>query len=127
MREEVLASAEAQDMLTRCYELLDLEDIDIFWENPQAQLDAVFRPGLDIPFSPIVSTIWRWAEYHPKTLLCWMERTRTTPLFERPTETPRLLRSRPFGRRNESVSEFVMALTVNKFIVCVRVILFTIK
>ena len=50
MREEVLASAGAQDMDNNGYELPDLEDIE-FWENPEVELDAVFRPRIDTPFS----------------------------------------------------------------------------
>ena len=31
----------------------------------------------------------------------------TTPVFERPTEPPRLLRSRAFGARKENVPDYV--------------------
>ena len=51
-REKVLASAGAQDMNTSGNELSDLEEIDFFWENPQVELNAVFRPGTETPFSP---------------------------------------------------------------------------
>ena len=50
MKEEVLASAGAQDMITSKYELSDLEGIEFFWENPELELDAVFRPGTDTLF-----------------------------------------------------------------------------
>ena len=42
MREEVPASAGAQDMDTSGYELSDLEDIELFCENLQVELDAAF-------------------------------------------------------------------------------------
>ena len=52
LREKVLANAGAQDMDNSGYELADLEDIEFFWENPQVELDSVFRPGVDTPFPP---------------------------------------------------------------------------
>ena len=30
----------------------DLEYIEIHWEDPDLNMDAVFRPDIDIPFSP---------------------------------------------------------------------------
>ena len=50
MREEVLTSVGAQDLDTSSYQVSDLEDIEFNWEN--SELDAVFRPGIDTPFSP---------------------------------------------------------------------------
>ena len=34
------------------YELSNLYDIDFLWENVQLEVDAVFRSGIDILFSP---------------------------------------------------------------------------
>ena len=50
MRDEVLSSVGAQDMDTSSYQVSDLEDIELNWED--SELDAVFRPGIDTPFSP---------------------------------------------------------------------------
>ena len=50
MRDEVLSSVGAQDLDTSSYQVSDLEDIEFNWEN--SELDAVFRPGIDTPFSP---------------------------------------------------------------------------
>ena len=50
MREEVLSSVGAQDLDTSSYQLSDLKDIEFNREIPQ--LDSVFRPGIDTPFSP---------------------------------------------------------------------------
>ena len=50
MRAEVLSSVGAQDLDTSSYQVSDLEDIEFNWENPQLDMDAVFRPGLDTPF-----------------------------------------------------------------------------
>ena len=52
MRDQVLASVGAQDLDTSSYQVSDLEDIEFNWENPQLDMDAVFRPGIDTPFSP---------------------------------------------------------------------------
>ena len=52
MREEVLSSVGAQDLDTSSYQVFDLEDIEINWENDQLDLDAVYRPGKDTPYSP---------------------------------------------------------------------------
>ena len=52
MRDEVLSSVGAQDLDTSSYPLTDLEDIEFNWENSEMNLYAVFRPGIDTPFSP---------------------------------------------------------------------------
>ena len=54
MREEVLSSVGAQDNNTRGCELSDLEDIDFSWEDPAVDMDSVYRPGIDTPFSPSI-------------------------------------------------------------------------
>ena len=52
MREEVLSSVGAQDTDTCGYELSELEDIEFSWEDPAVDMDSVYRPGIDTPFSP---------------------------------------------------------------------------
>ena len=52
MGEEVLSSVGAQDLDTSSYQVSDLEDIEFNWEDSQLDMDAVFRPGIDTPFSP---------------------------------------------------------------------------
>ena len=54
MKEEVLASAGAQDIDTSGYELSNSEQIDVFWENPQVEWEAVFKSEIDASFSPTV-------------------------------------------------------------------------
>ena len=54
MRDEVLSSVGAQDLDTSSYQVSDLEDIEFNWENSQLDMDSVFRPGIDTPFSPTV-------------------------------------------------------------------------
>ena len=51
MREEVHSSVGAQDLDTSSYQVSDLEDIEFNWENSHLDMDAVFRPGIDTPFS----------------------------------------------------------------------------
>ena len=52
MRDEVLSSVGAQDLDTSSYQMSDLEDIEFNWEDPAVDMDVVFRPGIDTPFSP---------------------------------------------------------------------------
>ena len=52
MREELLSNVGAQDLNTRGYQLTDREDIEFNCQN--SQLDSVFRPGIDTPFSPTI-------------------------------------------------------------------------
>ena len=58
MRKEVLSSVGAQDLDTSSYQVSDLEDIEFNWEDSQLDMDAVFRPGIDTPFSQLHSTIY---------------------------------------------------------------------
>ena len=51
MREELLSSVGAQDTDTMGYEVSDLEDIEFRWEDPAVDMDSVYRPGTDTPFS----------------------------------------------------------------------------
>ena len=52
MRDEVLSSVGAQDSDTSSYQVSDLEDIEFNWENSQLDMNTVFRPGIDTPYSP---------------------------------------------------------------------------
>ena len=74
MRDEVLSSVGAQDLDTSSYQLSDLEDIEFKWENPQLDMDAVFRPGIDTPFSPTTFDDLGMGDGLLKTPLCWMKR-----------------------------------------------------
>ena len=111
MREEVLSSVVAQDLDTSSYHLSDFEDMEFNWEN--SEMDAVFRPGIDTTFSPttfddlsvegsvenpIVSDEEQDKENAPPP---------TTPVSDKPTEPPRLHKSRAFGARIENVPDYV--------------------
>ena len=53
MRDEVFSSVSQQDRDTGGYQVsADLDDVEFYWENDQLDVDALFRPGIDTPFSP---------------------------------------------------------------------------
>ena len=52
MRDGVRCSVGAQNLDTSSYQVSNLEDIVFNREYSQLNMDAVFRPGIDIPFSP---------------------------------------------------------------------------
>ena len=79
------------------------------WENDQLDLDAVFRPGIDTPFSPITFDDLSM-EGTPIVLDEEEDKENappTTPVSVRHTEPPRLQRSRASGARMENVPDFV--------------------
>ena len=115
MREEVLSSVGAQDTATRGYELFDLEDIEFSREDPAVDMDSVYRPGIDAPFSPSIFDSFQMegsTATNSKIVDDEEDKensapTTTTPESERPTDPPRLLRSLPFGTRLENVPDSV--------------------
>ena len=113
MRDEILSSVGAQDLDTSSYQVSDLEDIEFNWENSQLDMDSVFRPGIDTPFSPTVFDdllMGNGSVENPIVLDQEQDRENappSTPLSERPTEPARLQRSRAFGARIENVPDYV--------------------
>ena len=114
MREEVLSSVGAQDLDTSSYQVSDLEDIEFNWEDTQLDMDAVFRPGIDTPFSPTVFNDLLMGDGSVENPIVLDEEEDkenapppTTPESVRPTEPPRLQRSRSFGARIENVPDYV--------------------
>ena len=113
MRDEVLSSVGAQDLDTSSYQVSDLEDIEFNWENSQLDMDAVFRPGIDTPFSPTVFDDLLMGDGSVENPIVledeeeYKENAPTTPVSERPTEPPRQQRSRAFGARIENVPDYV--------------------
>ena len=114
MKDEVLSSVGAQDLDTSSYQVSDLEDIEFNWENSQMDMNAVFRPDIDTPFSPttfedlsmdgsienpIVLDEEEYKENAPPPL---------TREFVRHTEPPRLQRSRAFRAEMENVPAYVV-------------------
>ena len=115
MREELLSSVGVQDTNTRGYELSDLEDIEFSREDPAVKRDSAYRPGIDTLFSPSILDNFQMegtTAANPITVDDEEDKensapTTKTPEFERPTETPRLLRSLPFVTRLKSVPDSV--------------------
>ena len=114
MRDEVLSSVRAQDLDSSSYHVWDLEDIEFNWENSQLEMDAVFRPGIDTPFSPTAfddSLMVDGSIENPIVLDEEEDKENTPPPSTtesvRPTEPTRLQRSRAFGARMENVPDNV--------------------
>ena len=114
MREEVLSSVGAQDLDTSSYQVSDLEDIEFNREYSQLDMDAVFRPGIDTPFSPTTfdDLLMGDGSFENPIVLDEEEDKEnapppTTPESVRPTEPPRLQRSRAFGARIENIPDYV--------------------
>ena len=113
IRDEVLSSVGAQDLDTSSYQVSDLEDIEFHWVNSQLDMDSVFRPGIDTPFYPTVFDDFLMGDGSVENPIVLDEEQDkenappTTPVSERPTEPPRLLRSRSFGGRIEIVPDYV--------------------
>ena len=113
MRDQVLPSVGAQDLDTSSYQVYELEDVEFNWENPQLDMDAVFRPGIDTPFSPTTFDDLFMVDRSVENLIVLDEEEDkkntppTTPESVRPTEPPRLQRSRTFGARMENVPDYL--------------------
>ena len=116
MRDEVLSSVGAQEGLdTSGYQAsADLADVEFYWETDQLDVDAVFRPCIDTPFSPTAFDDLEMGGSAENPILLDEEedkekspRATTTPVSERPTRPSALLRSRPFGTRIENVPDHV--------------------
>ena len=127
MRDEVLSSVGAQEGLdTNGYQVsADLDDVEFYWENDQLDVDAVFRPGIDTPFSPTAFDDLGMRGSAENPILLDEEEdkensppTITTSVSERPTRPPVLLRSRPFGTRIENVPDYVYRNLFQKVLVC---------
>ena len=114
MRDEVLSSVRAQDLDTSSYQVTDLEDKEFNWENSQLDMDSVFRPGIDTPFSPTVFDDLLMGDgsvENPIVLDDEEDKENApppkTPESVRPTEPPRLQKSCAFGARTENVPDYV--------------------
>ena len=114
MRDEVLSSVGAQDMDTSGYQVstADRDDVEIYWEIEQLVVHAVFKPGIDTRFSPTAFDDLEMGSSAENPILLDEEEDKensppppTTPVSERPTRSPALLRSRTFGARMENVPD----------------------
>ena len=114
MIDEIFSSVGAQDMVTSSYQVSDLRDIEFNWQNPQLDMDALFRPGIDTPFSLTTFDDLSMGGSVENTIVLDEEQDKensppppSTPDSVRPTEPPRLQRSRAFGARIENVLDYV--------------------
>ena len=114
MKDEVISSVGAQDLDTSNQQVSDLEDIDFNWENSQKDMNAVFRPGKDTPFSPNASDDLSIEGSVDKPIVLNEEEDKetappppSTAESVRPTEPLKLQRSRAFGARIENVPDYV--------------------
>ena len=115
MRDEVLSSLGVQDLDTSSYQVSDLGDREFNWENSQLVMDAVFRPGIDTPFSPTTFDHLSMEGTVENPFVLDEEEDEenappppSTPESVRPTEPPRVQRSRAFGSRIENVPDYIL-------------------
>ena len=114
MRDEVLSSVGAQDLDNSSYQVSDLEDIEFNRENSQLDLETLFKPGIDTPFSPTTFDDLMMGDGSVENPIVLDEEEDkenthpppTTPESVRPTEPPRLQRSRAFGARKENIPDY---------------------
>ena len=89
MREEVLSSVGAQDLDTSSCQVSDLENIDFNWENSKLDMDAVFRQGIDTPFSPTTFDNLLMGDGSVENSIFWMKRkTRKMLLLQQHRNLP---------------------------------------
>ena len=122
MRDEVLSSVCAHDVNTTGYQVsADLADVEFYWENDQLDVDAVFIPDIDTPFSPTAFDdleVGGGSAENPILLDKEKDKEKsppTTPVSERPTRPPALLRSHPFGTRIGEVPDCVYRNVFQKY------------
>ena len=113
MRDEVLSSVGAQDMDTSGYQVsVDLDDFQLYWENDQRYVDAVFTPGIDTLFSPTAFDYLEIGGSAENPILIDEEEDTenspptTTPVSERPARPTALVRRSPFGTVTENVPDY---------------------
>ena len=112
MRKEVFFVVGAQDTDTRGYELSDLEDTELSWEDPAVDMGSVYQDGIDTSPSPSIHDIFQMGSTTSNPIIVDDEEdkensaqtttTTSTTESERQTEPTRLLRNRPFETRLEN-------------------------
>ena len=87
-----------------------LDDFEFYWEDDQLDVDAVFRAGIDTPFSTTAfEDLEKGVSVENPILLDEDEDKKNSPpttlVSERPKRPPELLRNRPFKTRIENVPD----------------------
>ena len=120
IRDVVLSSVGVQDMDTRGYQVSDLEDNDFHWENPELNMDAAFRPGIDTLFSTSTLNEFQISLMAENSFLIDDSKTRTLLSIiiqelqsPRDQPSPLLMRSRAFGTRIENVPHLFIESCLN--------------
>ena len=123
IRDKMLSIVQAQDLDTSGYQVSYLDNVELYSENDQLDVDAVFRPGIDAPFPPQLLSILRWLQRLKNPILIDEDQDKensspppTTPVSERPTQLPVLMRHCPFGPRIENVPDYVYRNLFDYFI-----------
>ena len=113
MRDEVLSSVVAQNMDTSGYQVSDPEVIEFHWEDLDLNMDATFRPGKDTPSSSSTFNKFEMGSMAENPILIDDEEHKenalplpTTPVSQRPTQPPVLMRSCPFRRRIANLPDY---------------------
>ena len=123
MRDEVLSGVGAKSMDTSGYQLFDQDDFDFYWEKDQLDVEALFRPGIDTPFSSKAFDDLEIGGSAENPILLDEEEDKenspsATPVSEKPSGPTALLRSCPFGRRKEKVPKYVYRNTFQSRLLC---------
>ena len=123
MRDRVLSGVGARDLDTSSYQVSDLDDIEFNWEGSQLDMDSMFRPGIDTPFSPTVFDDLLMGDGSVENPIVLdeeegKEKAPSTPESVRPTEPPRLRRSCAFGARMENEPDNVFRKLFQKRLPC---------
>ena len=106
-------------MDTSEYQMSDLDDVKFYWEKAQLDVDAAFRPRIDTPFFPNAFDDLEMGGSAGKPILFDEEEDKensppTTPIPEKQSRPPAMLRSRPFGTKIENVPGYVFRKLLQK-------------
>ena len=115
MRDEVPSSAGATRLRHSVYQVSVMGDFEFEWEDPELNMDAVFRPGIDTPFfSPSTFNDFEMGSMTENLILIDEHQEKENSLLfqqlqfsQRPTYSPVLMGSRPFGTRFENFCDYV--------------------
>ena len=101
-------------METSGYQMLDLEDVQFYWEELVSNIDAVFQPIIASPFSHSTFNGFKMSSKAEEPILIYKEQDKanifshpTPPVFERQTQTTVLMRNCPSGTKTENVADYV--------------------